>query len=158
LPPKLPHVVMAQVFERFFGRLFLSDHILTIQAEPPGVDLFDISFFAATVTARNFCVPHLCPLILITASFMSPPHTPSSLKSVTYPCALSLRVKAVVHLDQNNAPIASASLANNGSVHAIAINALTVFDVVHAYSPLVISALVAHYRRIGKAAKAVKSN
>jgi hypothetical protein len=74
-----------KVLASLFGRLFLSDHILTIQAEPPGVDPFDISFFAATVTARNFCVPHLCPLIVITASFMSPPHTHSSLKSVTSP-------------------------------------------------------------------------
>jgi hypothetical protein len=47
------------------GRLFLSDDALTIQAEPPAVDPFDIPFFAATVTARNFRVPHLCPLILI---------------------------------------------------------------------------------------------
>ena len=47
------------------GRLFLSDDILTIQAEPPAADPFDISFFAATVTACNFRVPHLCPLILL---------------------------------------------------------------------------------------------
>jgi hypothetical protein len=42
------------------GRVFLA-----IQAEPPAVNLFDIPFFAATVTARNFRVPHLCPLIVI---------------------------------------------------------------------------------------------
>ena len=52
-----------KVLESLFGRLFLSDDILTIQAEPPAVDPFDISFFAATVTARNFRVPHLCPLL-----------------------------------------------------------------------------------------------
>jgi hypothetical protein len=74
-----------KVLVSLFRRLFVCDHILTIQAEPPGVDPFDISFFAATVTARNFCVPHLCPLIVITAWFMSSPHTHSSLKSVTSP-------------------------------------------------------------------------
>jgi hypothetical protein len=46
------------------GRLFLSVDILTIQAEPPAVDPFDISFFAATVAASNFRVPHLCPYLL----------------------------------------------------------------------------------------------
>jgi hypothetical protein len=40
----------------------LSPDILAIQAEPPAVDPFDISFFAATVAARNFRVPHLCSL------------------------------------------------------------------------------------------------
>ena len=43
----------------------LSPDILTIQAEPPAVDPFDISFFAATVTASNFRVPHLCPLLTL---------------------------------------------------------------------------------------------
>ena len=46
---------------------------------------------------------------------------------------VEFKSKAVVHLDQHKAPIASASLADNGSVHTVAINALTVFDVVHAY-------------------------
>jgi hypothetical protein len=39
----------------------------------------------------------------------------------------------VVHFDQHNPPIANASLADNGAVHTIAINTLTVFDVVHAH-------------------------
>jgi hypothetical protein len=43
----------------------LSPDILTIQAEPPAVDSFDISFFAATVAASNFRVPHLCPLLTL---------------------------------------------------------------------------------------------
>jgi hypothetical protein len=42
------------------GRLFLGEDILTIQAEPPVIDPFDISFFAATVAERNFRTPHLC--------------------------------------------------------------------------------------------------
>ena len=46
---------------------------------------------------------------------------------------VEFKSKTVVHLDQHKAPIASASLADNGSVDAVAINALTVFDVVHAY-------------------------
>jgi hypothetical protein len=66
--------------------------------------------------------------------------------------------KAIVHFDHHKVPIACASVADNGTVHAIAINALTAFDVVHAHPPLVVSALVAPYRRIGKAAKAAKSN
>jgi hypothetical protein len=42
--------------------------------------------------------------------------------------------KAIVHLDQHKAPIAGASLADNGSIYTVAINALTVFDVVYAHS------------------------
>ena len=42
----------------------LSPDILTIQAEPPAVDPFDISFFAATVTASNFRVPIFAPYLL----------------------------------------------------------------------------------------------
>jgi hypothetical protein len=44
--------------------------------------------------------------------------------------------KAVVHFDQDKALIASASLSDNGAVHTVAINALTVVDVVHAHSLL----------------------
>jgi hypothetical protein len=41
--------------------------------------------------------------------------------------------KAVVHFDQHKASFASASLADNDAIHTIAINALTVFDVVFAH-------------------------
>jgi hypothetical protein len=46
---------------------------------------------------------------------------------------VEFKSKAVVHFGQHKAPIASASLADNGAVHTVAINALTVFDVVHAH-------------------------
>src|SRR6516164_11127989 len=39
--------------------------------------------------------------------------------------------KAVVHFGQDKTLIASASLADNGAMHTVAINTLTVFDVVH---------------------------
>ena len=89
---------------------------------------------------------------------MSPPHT-HSLKPVmssVIPADSVLRVefkrKAVVHLDQHNRPIASVSLSDNGPVHTIAINTLTVFDVVHTH-PLLASSLRArntHYLRTCK--------
>ena len=44
--------------------------------------------------------------------------------------------KAVVHFDQDKALIASASLSDNGAVHTLAINALTIFDLVHAHPAL----------------------
>src|SRR6516164_11813199 len=44
--------------------------------------------------------------------------------------------KAIVHFGQDKALIASASLADNGAMHTVAINTLTVFDVVHANQAL----------------------
>jgi hypothetical protein len=46
---------------------------------------------------------------------------------------VEFKSKVVVHFDQHKALIASASLADNGAVHTVAINALTVFDVVHVH-------------------------
>jgi hypothetical protein len=46
---------------------------------------------------------------------------------------IEFKRKAVVHLDQHEAPIANASFTDNGSVHTVAINALTIFDVVYAH-------------------------
>jgi hypothetical protein len=46
---------------------------------------------------------------------------------------VEFKSKPVVHLDQYKAPIPSASLPDNGSVHAMAIDALTVIDVVRAH-------------------------
>ena len=65
---------------------------------------------------------------------------------------IEFKRKAVVHLDQHNTPIASVSLADNGSVHTVAINALTVFDVVHTHPLLALSlrARNTHYLRIFK--------
>ena len=40
---------------------------------------------------------------------------------------VEFKSKAVVHFDQQNAPPASASLADNGAVHTVANNALTLF-------------------------------
>jgi hypothetical protein len=45
---------------------------------------------------------------------------------------VEFKSKTVVHFDQHKASFASASLADNGAVHTIAINALTLFDVVFA--------------------------
>jgi hypothetical protein len=39
--------------------------------------------------------------------------------------------KAVVHFDQHKVPIANTSFANNGAVHIVAFDALTVFNVVY---------------------------
>ena len=44
---------------------------------------------------------------------------------------VEFKSKAVVHFDQHKALIASASLADNGTVHTVAFNALTIFHVVH---------------------------
>ena len=46
---------------------------------------------------------------------------------------VEFKSKAVIHFHQRKAPIARASLADNGAIHTVAINALTVFDVVHAH-------------------------
>jgi hypothetical protein len=46
---------------------------------------------------------------------------------------VEFKSKAVVHFDQHKAAIANASVADNGAAHTIAINALTVFDVVHTH-------------------------
>jgi hypothetical protein len=46
---------------------------------------------------------------------------------------VEFKSKAVVHFDQYKTPIASASLADDGAVHTVAINALTVFYVVNAH-------------------------
>src|SRR5580698_10376853 len=46
------------------GGCSLGHFILTIQAEPPAVDPFDMSFFAATVAARDFfAYPIFAPLL-----------------------------------------------------------------------------------------------
>jgi hypothetical protein len=47
---------------------------------------------------------------------------------------VEFKSKAIVHFDQHKAPTASASLADNGAVHTVAINALT--DVVRTHPPL----------------------
>ncbi|MFY9839941.1 MAG: hypothetical protein WAK55_26405, partial [Xanthobacteraceae bacterium] len=52
------------MFDNLCGRGDCHD-ILTVQTEPLAVDSLDISFFAATVTARYFRVPHLCPLTYV---------------------------------------------------------------------------------------------
>ena len=46
---------------------------------------------------------------------------------------VEFKSKAVVHFDHHKAAFASASLADNGAVYTVAINALTVFDVVYAH-------------------------
>jgi hypothetical protein len=67
---------------------------------------------------------------------------------------IEFKRKAVVHLDQHNTPIASVSLADNGSVHTVAINALTVFDVVHTHRLLApVGARNTHYLRVCKVLK-----
>jgi len=69
---------------------------------------------------------------------MPAPHTQSPPKSVTFPAvplkafAREFKRKAVVHPDQHDVPIASAAPADDGAAHAVAIDALAVFDVVHA--------------------------
>jgi hypothetical protein len=49
---------------------------------------------------------------------------------------VEFKSKAVVHFDQHKAPLASASLADNGAVHTVTNNALTVFYVVYAHPRL----------------------
>ena len=44
------------------GRLFLSDDILTIQAEPPAADPFDISFLLQLSQHAIFAYPIFAPL------------------------------------------------------------------------------------------------
>ena len=44
---------------------------------------------------------------------------------------VEFKSKAVVHFDQHKAPIASPSLADNSAIHTVAINALTVCDVIY---------------------------
>jgi hypothetical protein len=46
---------------------------------------------------------------------------------------VEFKSKAVVHFDQHNTPAASASLADDGTVHTVTNNALTVFYVVYAH-------------------------
>jgi hypothetical protein len=69
--------------------------------------------------------------LMVEASGPSPYLSASSLVI----SAFSLRVKSF-HFDQHKALIASAALADNGAMHTVTINALTVFDVVHVDSHL----------------------
>jgi hypothetical protein len=49
---------------------------------------------------------------------------------------VEFKSKAVAHFDQYNAPVASASLADNGAIHTVTNNALTVFYVAYAHPRL----------------------
>lgn len=46
---------------------------------------------------------------------------------------IKFKSKAVVHFDQHKAALRSASLADNCTIHTVAIDALTVFDVVYTH-------------------------
>jgi hypothetical protein len=49
---------------------------------------------------------------------------------------VEFKSKAVAHFDQHKAPVASASLADNGAIHTVTNNALTVFYVAYAHPRL----------------------
>ena len=46
---------------------------------------------------------------------------------------VEFKSKAILHFDQDKPPFACASLAYNGAVHTVAINALTVADVIYVH-------------------------